>query len=404
MARQGRPEHYITILCWLSQFMHLIPAALRSQLEVIGIEVARIRAPVLHLDLVQDARGYIGNAVDYLTPREVRNVLVRQFQQVGQAAALARFRALRYQLNNVGGWFANDLLFTNGAEQAGVNYRDRYNQVFAWLHDVPWLDQLFGMDYNAMMPVSLPEQVDEQTAARQFRLIMLRARSAVQQHNDRCEAERKFRESAGGRSQGHDTQQKRKVGYGAVEQAAPVRQRLDNDDGTWVYGATSFESFVYQNRHHLHPAPNVPAVMPRPAQNVFKQHNRCFMCHRAHHPGVRCDAGGQQRSVADDVLQDLDLRAQGLAAVKRSQKKIAVERSAAASLRFQTDGPRDRNRGRGRGGGRAGHQTPAPAHQQPGTRGGRGGRGGTRGQSGGAKGGRGARPHTPGPPPPPPGP
>jgi hypothetical protein len=35
--------------------------------------------------------GTIGNAVDYLTPREVRNVLVRQFTDVGQAAALERF-------------------------------------------------------------------------------------------------------------------------------------------------------------------------------------------------------------------------------------------------------------------------------------------------------------------------
>ena len=56
-----------------------------------------------------------------------------------------------------------------------MNYRDRYNQVFAWLHDVPWHDQLFGMDYNDMMPVFLPEQIDEETAARQFRLVMLRA-------------------------------------------------------------------------------------------------------------------------------------------------------------------------------------------------------------------------------------
>jgi hypothetical protein len=57
---------------WLSQFMNLIPAALRSQLEVIGIEVAKVRAPVLHPDLMQDARGYIGNAVDS-TSRHVRS-------------------------------------------------------------------------------------------------------------------------------------------------------------------------------------------------------------------------------------------------------------------------------------------------------------------------------------------
>jgi hypothetical protein len=120
---------------WLSQFMTLIPSALRSQTsEVIGIEVAKLRAPVLHAHLVQDARGYIGNAVHYLTPREVRNVQVRQFQEVGQAAALDRFRALRYDLRDVGGWFANSLQFTNADEAAGVNYRDRYNQVYAWLH------------------------------------------------------------------------------------------------------------------------------------------------------------------------------------------------------------------------------------------------------------------------------
>jgi hypothetical protein len=87
---------------WLSQFMHLIPPALGSQLEVIGIEVAKVRAPILHAHLMQDARGYIGSAVDYITPREVRNVLVRQFTEVGHAAALERFHALRYDLGNVG--------------------------------------------------------------------------------------------------------------------------------------------------------------------------------------------------------------------------------------------------------------------------------------------------------------
>ena len=209
----------------------------------------------------------------------------------------------------------------------------------------------------------------------------------------------------GGQFQPRDAQQKRKVGYGAAEQAAPVRQRVENDDGTWIYGASSFEGFVYQNRHHCHPAPNVPAIMPRPAQNVFKQHNRCFMCHQPHHPGVRCDAGGPQRNVARDVLQQQDLQTQGFNAIKRAQKKIAVQRSAAASRRYAVEGPRDRNRGRGRAGGRAGQQVTAPTQQlQPGARGGRGGRGGTRGQSGGTRGGRGARPPTPGLPPPPPGP
>jgi hypothetical protein len=102
------------------------------------------------------------------------------------------------------------------------------------------------MDYNKMMPVSLHEQVDEEAAALQFRTIMVRAQSAVQQDKDRSEAEKKFQQlSKGGQFQARDAQQKRKAGYGAAEQAAPVRQRVENDDGTWVYGATSSESFVH---------------------------------------------------------------------------------------------------------------------------------------------------------------
>jgi hypothetical protein len=42
--------------------------------------------------------------------------MVRQFTEVGQAAALENFHALRYDLRNVGGWFANSVQFTNAAE------------------------------------------------------------------------------------------------------------------------------------------------------------------------------------------------------------------------------------------------------------------------------------------------
>lgn len=143
-----------------------------------------------------------------------------------------------------------------------------------------------------------------------------------------------------------------------------MRQRTEYDDGTWIYGATSFQSFVHQNRHHLSPAPNVPAVMPRLARKVFQQHGRCFMCHQPHHPGLACAGIGHERNVAADVLQQMDSKARGAEAVKRDHKKIADTRSAVASLRFQTEGPRDRNRGRGRGGGRAAEPAPAPVHQQ----------------------------------------
>jgi hypothetical protein len=60
---------------WLSPMLQLIPAPLRSQLEIIANGVARERAQSLHAHLIQDARVYIGNAVDYLTPRDVRNDL-----------------------------------------------------------------------------------------------------------------------------------------------------------------------------------------------------------------------------------------------------------------------------------------------------------------------------------------
>jgi hypothetical protein len=254
-----------------------------------------------------------------------------------------------------------------------------------------------------MMPVSLHEQVDEEAAALQFRTIMVRAQSAVQQDKDRSEAEKKFQQlSKGGQFQARDAQQKRKAGYGAAEQAAPVRQRVETmAPGYMVLHPLSL--LCIRNWYHLHPVPNVSAIMPRLAQKFFKQHNRCYTCRQSHHPGVRCGAGGQQRNVAHDVLGQLDVRAQGAEAIKRSQKKIAAERSAAASRRFLAQGPRDRNRGRGRAAGRVGHQASAPV-QQHGTRGGRGGRGSSRGQSGDAKGGRGARRSTPGPPPPPPGP
>jgi hypothetical protein len=79
---------------WISPFMELIPLHLRSQLEFVGNAVAGVRAAVMHPHLLRDDRNHIGRSVDYLTPREVRNVLVRQFQHVGRDLALGRFHAL----------------------------------------------------------------------------------------------------------------------------------------------------------------------------------------------------------------------------------------------------------------------------------------------------------------------
>jgi hypothetical protein len=63
-------------------------------------------------------------------------VLVRQFQHVGRDLALRRFIALRYDMRHEGGWHYNSNQFTQRAEEAMVSYRERYNQVYAWLHDM----------------------------------------------------------------------------------------------------------------------------------------------------------------------------------------------------------------------------------------------------------------------------
>ena len=88
---------------WLSPFMSQVPPPLRAQLGLAAEVVAPTRAGLLHPDLL-DGRPYMGHAVDYLTPVDVRAILVHQFVDQGVRAARGRFYALRFDLYDPSGW------------------------------------------------------------------------------------------------------------------------------------------------------------------------------------------------------------------------------------------------------------------------------------------------------------
>jgi hypothetical protein len=137
---------------WISHFLDLLPTSLQAQSRMAGNHVAADRAKVLHPALLVD-RDFLGCAVDYLTPMEVRGILVKEHENEGKEAALATFKHMRFQNNLPGGWAANYNLFHGAAAAVTLTGVERYNQAVIWLQHVPWwAEAVIGMSFGRRNP------------------------------------------------------------------------------------------------------------------------------------------------------------------------------------------------------------------------------------------------------------
>ena len=211
-----------------------------------------------------------------------------------------------------------------------------------WLSNVQWRDDLFGPRFLMKLPVSLPDNTDEQYAADELKRLLENAKQCWEVHGTKRRSDGPPYGQPPAEQHQLGQQQKQRV------QQQPSRPRLECAG----HKRMSIAEFLDVNPH-LRATPDQKHDFPPWVRDLFMERNVCMMCFEPYHRPLSCLAPKSERDA-------VSARISGVKATAKAERERAgsyLQQGLQAAMRevparggFAPQYGRGPPQGRGRGG------------------------------------------------------